>query len=127
MGSPIAIRELKNILSINNDTNTNKFEIFTDGSLIKRSNNIPLMGLGWVLLDKDNNSILNTFNCSSINWHSTTTHAESLSILTTLSTIPRDSSVIINTDSQNCIDNFNRLVFNTVHMHKFQKIKNYAT
>src|SRR5437868_175490 len=124
MGSQIAISELKKILLINIDTDTTNFEFYTDGSL-KSHDNIPLLGLGWVLLSRDHNSVLHKFSCSSINWPSAT-RAESLAILTAISTLPINSNAIINTDSQNCIDNFKNLVSNTLHMRKFQKVKNFS-
>jgi hypothetical protein len=82
-------------------SNHDKFNFYTNGSLIGLQTTSCKMGYGWI------ETQLNvTFKRSCI-LNPSLTKSESYAILTVLLTVPNNSIVDIHTDSQNCIHNFN--------------------
>jgi ribonuclease HI len=82
-------------------SNHNQFTFYTDGSLIGLQTSACRMGFGWLEIN------LNTTYKGSCILNPSSTKSESYAILTTLLTVPNNSSVEIYTDSQNCIHNYN--------------------
>src|SRR6266540_4692685 len=77
---------------------------YTDGSLVRTTPNVDIMGLGWI--NEHDESI--RFLASATMWPSST-KAEILACLTALLTAPSHTKVTIHTDSMATIDSFHRL------------------
>ncbi|PKK63163.1 hypothetical protein RhiirC2_789305 [Rhizophagus irregularis] len=95
-------------------------EFYTDGSLV-RDDNIPTMGHGWIFSSDLNANI--TYSGASREWASST-KAELLAIITALIVCPPSSTITIHTDSNNCINTYNKLSSPKLTARRFQNINN---
>ena len=82
------------------------FTFYTDGSVIDIGTNQCSMGIGWVQIHSD--QIIHKFTAQLQNWPSSY-KAELLAILSAISTVPRNSTINIFTDSQSVISKYNKL------------------
>jgi ribonuclease HI len=73
------------------------------------------MGIGWVQVD--NNQVIQSFSAQILNWP-TSYKAELLAILSAISTLPRNSTIDIFTDSQSVISKYNKLLALSPHSSK---------
>ena len=73
------------------------------------------MGIGWVQVH--NNQVIQSFSAQTLNWP-TSYKAELLAILSAISTLPRNSTVNIFTDSQSVISKYNKLIVLSPHSSK---------
>ncbi|RGB30419.1 hypothetical protein C1646_765370 [Rhizophagus diaphanus] len=95
-------------------------EFYTDGSL-SRDNDTLIIGYGWIFSSDLTYNIIHSG--SAIEWASST-KAELIAIITALITCPPNSNVTIYTDSNNCIDTYNKMQFAKLTTHRFQKLNN---
>ncbi|PKK62779.1 hypothetical protein RhiirC2_789854 [Rhizophagus irregularis] len=108
---------LKIVSSLASYTN---LEFYTDGSLV-RDDDIPTMGHGWIFSSDLNANI--TYSGASREWASST-KAELLAIITALIVCPPSSTITIHTDSNNCINTYNKLSSPKLTARHFQNINN---
>ena len=113
--------------NITKDSKNEKYnyEFYTDGSLKDRGNDQVSMGSSWIqTIGPNSNTIFQT----SINSWPSSSKAEAIAIFSALLTVPPKKSVEIHTDSQACIDTFDKL--NRPHpkftKRKLLKIKNWS-
>src|SRR5436305_1688611 len=101
------------------------YEFYTDGSIYKREQQEITMGIAWIQAKGSNPGSWHAMGVE--NWPFST-RAETTAIATALLMVPTDSKVIIHTDSQACIDTYNRLsISNPKQMHKrWLKEKNWS-
>jgi len=77
-----------------------------DGSLKQIDNNI-MMAIGWIQIESiDSKKIIAEFSAANIEWPSST-KAEIIVILSVLIVVTSNSNVVIYTDSQNAINQYN--------------------
>jgi len=81
------------------------------------------MGIGWIQVD-NNNQTINSFSAKIQFWPSSY-KAKLFSIITAISTAPRNSIVNIFTDSQSVISKFNNLQLNLSHSNKLFKFNSW--
>ena len=89
-----------------NLTNFNTIDFYTDGSLSNDDTSHMTMGIGWTTAFSDTSNY--TFHAALSN-NPSSTKAETIAILTALIMCPASATVNIFTDSQCCVDHFNRL------------------
>ena len=84
------------------------FKFYTDGSLVNRGSrsNQTKMGAAWIQVEDTTPE--SSFQSGVQDWPSAC-RAEATAIITALLTVPREAKAIIVTDSQNCIDTYNRI------------------
>jgi ribonuclease HI/endonuclease/exonuclease/phosphatase family metal-dependent hydrolase len=82
------------------------YEFYTDGSMFNRGQQEVTMGAAWIQTKGPNPGSWHATGVE--NWPSST-RAETTAITTALLTVPSNSKVTIHTDSQACIDTYNRL------------------
>jgi ribonuclease HI len=92
---------------------------YTDGSVIDINTNQCTMGIGWVQID-NNNQILHSFSARVQLWPSSY-KTELLSIISAISTVSRNSTVEIFTDSQSVIDKYYKLTSTPYNSNKISK------
>jgi ribonuclease HI len=96
----ISTAQLQELIHISHQiAQSQSFTAYTDGSLTY-TNSIGLMGIGWILKDNRDNEY--QFQAQLENFPSST-RAEIMAIATVISTIPRNSKILIHTDSQGAI------------------------
>ena len=102
----IKIEKLSEILQDNVINNRKSYQFYTDGSLKQIDNNI-VMAIGWIQVESINSKkIIAEFNAANIEWPSST-KAEIIAILSALLVVTSNSNVVIYTDSQNAITQYN--------------------
>jgi len=84
-----------------------QINFYTDGSVIDIGTNQCTMGIGWVQID-NNNQIIHKFSAKIHFWPSSY-KAELMSILSAISTAPRNSTINIFTDSQSIITKYSNI------------------
>jgi ribonuclease HI len=84
-----------------------QINFYTDGSVIDIGTNQCTMGIGWVQID-NNNQIIHKFFAKIHFWPSSY-KAELMSILSAISTAPRNSTINIFTDSQSIITKYSNI------------------
>ena len=120
-GHPDLLSRLSQIsLFFNNFLN---ISFYTDGSLIAPQSSRASMGLGLVALDSSN-SPLSVFKAAAKQFCSSM-KAEALSLLSALSVCPVSCVVCIYTDSQGCIDIFNKLFSSSHSLRRHLRLKNF--
>ncbi len=87
-------------------TDHNTINFYTDGSLSHGGTIRMTMGIGWTTTFKNVNNV--TFHAA-ISGNPSSTKAEIIAILTALITCPAHTIINIYTDSQYCVDHFDRL------------------
>ncbi len=117
--SPVLTSNLKAIattLSTDSD-----IHFYTDGSLQRDSSTIDSMGIGWVVVNRDDIE----FSASAVLWPSSS-KAEMLTCLTTLLVVPVKVKVTIYTDSAAIIAGFDKLAdLMQLSVRKREKIPNF--
>jgi L-asparaginase/Glu-tRNA(Gln) amidotransferase subunit D len=100
--------ELNKVLiqNLSKETIESTYEFYTDGSLIDRSTETMKMGAAWLQTMGPNPGSL--FFTGVSEWPSSF-RAETTAILIAILTVTPNSKVTIYTDSQNCIDTYNKL------------------
>jgi hypothetical protein len=100
--------ELNKVLiqNLSKETSEPIYEFYTDGSLIDRGTETMKMGAAWLQTSGPNPGSL--FFTEVSDWPSSF-RAETTAILTAILTVTPNSKVTIYTDSQNCIDTYNKL------------------
>ena len=98
---------LLDIYKSNFKHNRKSYKFYTDGSL-KKSNDEIIMALGWVLVDQNDDSlVLEEFSAKNFGWPSST-KAEIVAVLSAILTVIPDSKVLIYTDSNNVVSQYNQ-------------------
>lgn len=101
-----------------------QLEFYTDGSLKDRGIQKMEMRAAW--LQSAGPNVGESFLCKVQDWLSLS-KSEAIAIYTVLLTVPSKTMVKIHTDSQVCIDNFNKVMNKDVHLTvRQQKIKNFT-
>ena len=86
--------------------NKKSYYFYTDGSLKQIDNNI-MMAIGWIQVESiDSKKIIAEFFAANIEWPSSM-KAEIIAILSVLLVVTSNSNVVIYTDSQNAINQYN--------------------
>ena len=101
------------------------YEFYTDGSLKDRGNEQVSMGSSWIQTVGPNPNT--NFQASTSSWPSSS-KAEAMAIFLALLTVPLKKNVEIHTDSQVCIDTFNKIIkpHPKFTKRKLLKIKNWS-
>src|SRR5579859_447038 len=84
-----------------------EFVAYTDGSLADN-----LMGLGWILMNKEESRIIAKYKAANVNFPSST-KAELMAIFSFLITLKKNVSIEIKSDSSNainCINGYNEQI-----------------
>ena len=89
------------------ENNNTSYEFYTDGSLSCRSTQETRMGAAWIQTSGPRPG--SHFKTGVKDWP-LSSRAEATAIATALLTVPQNRDVKIFTDSQSCIDTFNRLI-----------------
>ena len=98
------------------------FTFYTDGSVKNFGTDQCTMGIGWAQIH--NNSVTHNFSAQITNWPSSY-KAELFAILSAISTLPRNSTVDIYTDSQSIISKYNKLIQSPYFTSKYFKFNSW--
>ena len=101
------VNTLIDIYKSNIKHNRKSYNFYIDGSL-KKSDNAIIMAMDWVLIDQnEDNLVLEEFSAKNFGWPSST-KAEIVAILSAILTVKPDSKVLIYTDSNNVVSQYNQ-------------------
>ena len=127
--SPQLRNNLRQIsLIIAQRTDHENLHFYTDGSYdpLKLSRNgSAIMGAAWVLLPTSSITDPLEFKCATTNWPSST-RAELLAIMTSLIATPRNSHIVIHSDSQAAIDGINKIMPRIPSCRQWLKLNNHS-
>ena len=103
--------------------NSAALTFYTDGSLHNLGSSDAIMGIGWIQSDPVSSGC--SFSAWVTQWPSST-RAETMAILTAIYTCPPECIVMINTDSQCCIDTYRHFMSPFTTSRRKEKIINWS-